>query len=705
MFPKKSKKILFFSPYGLFTPHIMREMVLIQRLIRKNYEITNVTCDSIFNICDYKTECEKCFNITKGHVTDASFTVKWLSKYMNNSDQEKARQWLNELKPEEYTEAKFDELKLGDWVRSSVHFKLKISKFNFTNPVILKTYQDFLLSGYSFACAAKRLLDESDYQQIIMTNGRFFSHRILLEMAKLRSIPVVTQEYGHYHQTSQLQYGLLSNSYNNLSEKWYELNRRPLNLQALLHVHQIILDKRYKRRSPYGFFTPLPKKLKHKLSGQKKMVLCALSSEYEYNASPDFPHIIGTQVDWMRLLIPEISKYPDHHFVIKLHPNSEESIVNDMKELFSQVNMGNCEVLWPTTQQSTYDLIDQADYIMVFWSTVGMEAACSGKKVFCITHCAYYGAPFLKSLSSAKNHADELKDFLLDLTPLKNIREEAYRFCYRYFIEQSIPFTPTSNPKGAVTIYNQPIEFYKNSKDLPYDPYLDHLVDSIEKKEFPDTTKINGEYRDVSDIQEKFFFKCTSLIKDFGDISHTKKKILILRDKNTNSNQHCFENQIRISLFENSNAWDWFAFFLLIDGHQVYIIDPKNKPLLEQWAHEYGLFSGSHYLKGLLNSPVLFKFVSEILFRSPFLTKIGRKLLFLLGKTQKNASSSFLLQQFTAWFEPNYTFADHARTCALFDPFFQSYSFTNKNLDHLMNHPQFETSFKNIFTALRSEIR
>ncbi|MEZ4846847.1 MAG: hypothetical protein R2877_07945 [Bdellovibrionota bacterium] len=502
----RSEKILIYSPYGLFTPHIMREMILIQRLLRDGHEITNIACDKMFNICDYKTECSRCFNISKGHVTGANFPTKWLGQYVTPEDHQESEEWLARIEPKDYPEATFENLNLGDWVRSSVHFMLKISKLEFTNPLILKTYQQFLKEGFVFSRAAERLLNETNYDKIIMTNGRFFSHRIFLEMAKLRNIPVITKEYGHYYQTMQLQFGLMSNSYNNLSEKWYASNRTPLNLQSLLHVHQIILDKRFRRRSPYGFFTPLPNKAGKSMSG-RKLVLCALSSEYEFNASPDHPHIIGTQVDWMKLLIPEMSKYPNHHFIIKLHPNSEESIVDDMRELFSNVNLSNCEVLWPDTPKSTYDLIDESDYIMVFWSTVGMEAACAGKKVFCITHCAYYGAPFLKSLRSAQTHSEDLNDFLMDLSPIPNIREEAYRFCYRYFIEQSIPFTPTSNPKGAVTIYNQPVDFYRNADHLPHDPYLDYLVQSIEQEQFLDTAKINGPYRDPEGVQERFFSK------------------------------------------------------------------------------------------------------------------------------------------------------------------------------------------------------
>lgn len=697
----KSKKILFYSPYGLFIPHIMREMILIQRLLRDGHEVTNIACDKTFNICDYKSECSKCFNISKGHVADANFATKWLGQYVTKDDHRQAESWLTKIEPKDYPEAMHGNLKLGDWVRSSVHFMLKISKLEYTNPLILKTYQQFLKEGFIFSRAVERLLGENSYDKIMMTNGRFFSHRIFLEMAKLRNIPIITKEYGHYYQTMQMQFGLMSNSYNNLSEKWYKFNRTPLNLQSLLHVHQIILDKRFRRRSPYGFFTPLPNKT-GKTKSDKKMVLCALSSEYEFNASPDHPHIVGTQVDWMKLLIPEMSKYPNHHFIIKLHPNSEESIVTNMRELFSTVNLNNCEVLWPNTPKSTYDLIDEADYIMVFWSTVGMEAACAGKKVFCITHCTYYGAPFLKSLRSAETHNEDLKDFLMDLSPISNIREEAYRFCYRYFIEQSIPFTPTSNPKGAVTIYNQPIEFYRNTDHLPHDPYLDYLVECIENEKFPDTAKINGIYQDRDGIQEKFFFKSMSLIQDFGDISFPKRKILILRKKKQPTKNHCFENAARLDLFHDSTILDWVAFHLLQDGHQVYTIDPENKDMLDQWAHEYGLASGSHNLNKILNSPIIFKIVSEILFKSPWLMSTGRKFLFWIGKFQKKSSTKSTLKQFIDWFQPDFTISESQTK---FEATLGDFSFNNSNIDHLMADANFEDSMQNVFKAVKNLLK
>jgi hypothetical protein len=698
----KTKKLLIYSPYGLFTPHAMREVILAQRFIHRGYEITNIACDQKYNICDYKVDCTKCFNLTKIHLSESNFTTKFVSQYSLPEDQLQAEKWLASIDPQEYLDVTYENLKLGDWIRSSVHFMLKVSKLDFSNPLILKTYQQFLKEGFAFSLAAKRMLDETHFDKIVMTNGRFFSHRILLEIANLRKIQVVIHEYSYYYQTMQLQYGLISNSYINLSEKWFQSTRTPINLQALLHTHQIILDKRYRRRSPFEFFTPIPAKNSIPTSTKKK-VLCALSSEYEFNASPDHPHIIGMQVDWMKLLIPEMEKYPDHHFIIKLHPNSEISIVQEMRDLFSGLHLPNCEILWPDTTVSTYDLIDQADYIMVYWSTVAQEAACAGKKVFCVNHCVYYGTPFLKSLSSAEAHSEELKDFLLDLSPIENLREEAYRFCYRYFIEQSIPFTPTSNPKGAVTIYNQPVQFYRDNENLPQDPYLDYTVDCMERDLFPDTVKINGSWEDAEGIQEKFFFKCMSLIQNFGDISFPKKKILILRKKSGRVDNHCFENTARLSLFEHSTKADWLAYLLLLDGHQVYSIDPDNRHLLEQWAHEYGAFSGSHNLKGILNSPFLFKIVSETLFKSPFLNKLGRKAMFLVGRLQMKTSSKGLLDKFKEWFQPDHTI--HNTDQAFFGGAFENLSFDNHNLSNLMNHPQFDDSMRRIFTNLNNQLK
>jgi len=699
---KPLQKILFYSPYGLFTPHIMREMIMTQRLLEHGHEVVNLACDKVFEICDYKNECSKCHNISRGHLSNANFSTKWLSQYTKSEDRINAQTWLETLQPKDYPKATFGNLSLGDWILSSVHFTLKISKLDFSDPVILSTTQNFLIDGYVFACAANRIFDEGNYSKIIMTNGRFFSHRIFLEMAKLRNISVMTHEYGHYHQTIQFQHDLISNSYNNLSAKWYESNRKPLNLQALLHVHQILLDKRFHRRSPYGFFTPLPTKIS-KGKNSKMTVLCALSSEYEYNASPDFPHIIGTQVDWMKLLIPEIGNYPNHHFIIKLHPNSEKSIVDDMKMLFANINLKNCEVLWPNTTKSTYDLIEESDYVMVFWSTVGMEAACAGKKVFCITHCAYYGAPFLKSLSSVDAHSEELKDFLLDLKPISNIQEEAYRFCYRYFIEQSVPFTATSNPKGSVTIYNRPVEHYRGSSNLNHDPYLDYMVDCIENEQFPETSRINGSYQNFKDVHEKFFFRILSLINFFGGISETKKKILLIHDKQKFISNHCFENAVRIGIFDESIPLDWVAYLLWLDGHQVYILNPNNIELLEQWAHEYGAYSGSHNLRILLNHPLLFKIVSEILFKSPFLMNLGRKLLFKIGKWQNKPTAESLFNQFSNWFNPDITFNSSIKMPE--NTLFSSYAFTNENLEKMMNDPRFEKNMNDIFTALQSQIR
>ncbi|MEZ4846848.1 MAG: hypothetical protein R2877_07950 [Bdellovibrionota bacterium] len=185
------------------------------------------------------------------------------------------------------------------------------------------------------------------------------------------------------------------------------------------------------------------------------------------------------------------------------------------------------------------------------------------------------------------------------------------------------------------------------------------------------------------------------------EISASQKKILILRKKTQPIQGHCFENMARLDLFHDTNPSDWLAFLLLQDGHQVYAIDPDNMHMLDQWAHEYGLTSGSHNLNKILNSKIVFKIVSEILFKVPWLMRMGRKILFWIGKLQKKSDTSSTLRQFMVWFQPDITISEQNLR---FKSVPGDSSFSHGNLTSLMDDPQFKTSMESLFKAARSQL-
>ena len=151
---------------------------------------------------------------------------------------------------------------------------------------------------------------------------------------------------------------------------------------------------------------------------------------------------------WLNLVIEEIEAHPEILFVIRAHPDevrpgkeSRESVsewvaVNGIKEIT------NILFIPPDEFISSYELIKHAKFVMVYNSTVGLEASIMGKPVLCAGKARYTQVPTVYFPESKEAYKKLLKEFLeSDIVEHSEIfRENARRVLYSQLFRASLPF-------------------------------------------------------------------------------------------------------------------------------------------------------------------------------------------------------------------------------------------------------------------------
>lgn len=158
-------------------------------------------------------------------------------------------------------------------------------------------------------------------------------------------------------------------------------------------------------------------------------------------------HIFSNSMtEWMVRTIEYFSERNDVQFVIRVHPGEQigwgPSVYEILNEKFPTLPE-NIHLLPADAKVNTYDLVNTADFGLVFTTTVGMEMAMIGLPVIVTGQTHYRGKGFTLDVDSWDTYHDTLNRVLESpdaFKPSKDQVESAWTYAYRFFFEYPQPF-------------------------------------------------------------------------------------------------------------------------------------------------------------------------------------------------------------------------------------------------------------------------
>lgn len=171
---------------------------------------------------------------------------------------------------------------------------------------------------------------------------------------------------------------------------------------------------------------------------------CAVSEEYDKAA------LFPSQLIGIKAILEHYRGDKKKHFYLRIHPNLINVIYKYHSELY-KMSYENLTVIPANSPISTYTLLDKADKIIVFGSTVGIEASYWGKPVICLT-CALYK---LMNIAYFPQNMIELWKYLdiSDLPPLYN--ENVLKYGLFYMTNMHAPSKYVSNNFKAYRLFGK----------------------------------------------------------------------------------------------------------------------------------------------------------------------------------------------------------------------------------------------------------
>lgn len=437
-------KILVFSPYAINNPHYETELEIIQKHLDQGDQVVMLACNNHLWSCDVNlthqlNTCLQCISRrVKGlDLLSEEITVKPL--YYLTADQQQEinnlpKNWQNIEQLKNFTIENFD---IGYGVLSSL-----VSYLRDPQPDLAK-YQEIIYRLLKTSLAVYRsiqnYLQTTEFQRVYIYNGRYAPMRAAFRASQSCQIDCFLHERGHALDYYMIYENALPHDLTYIQKLMYKSwSEATTNIDQRQEIaSQFYLDRTQGISHNWVAFTKeqtdglLPQNWQPDLNN----IVIFTSSEDEFVAIGDLWQnpLYNNQLEGLATIINSVADDQNMHIYVRIHPNLK-NVQNSQSEILKTWRSPHVTIIPPDSPISSYSLLKNANKIITFGSTIGIEAV-------------YWGVPsilagqsFYRALGGTyqpNSHEQLIEMLYSDLPP----QEKEPALIYGYFFQTfGLPF-------------------------------------------------------------------------------------------------------------------------------------------------------------------------------------------------------------------------------------------------------------------------
>lgn len=317
--------------------------------------------------------------------------------------------------------------------------------------------REYILSAWNVAGKFGQLLDRTKPRAVVVFNGQFFPEATARYMAQARGIRVITHEVGLQPASAFFTDGEAT-AYPMRIPQEFELSAEQ---NARLDEY---LQQRFEGRfSMAGIqFWPSMRGLDGAFlvkAARFKQIVPVFTNVIFDTSQPHANTIFADMFAWLEVVLEAIRAHPETLFVIRAHPDETRTRKESRETVQEWVSrngadrLPNVVFIAPKEYLSSYELIQRSKFVLVYNSTIGLEAAILGKPVLCGGRARFTQYPTVFFPSSISEQQDTLRRFLdVDaITVPPEFQRNARRFLYFQLFKTSLPFGDFLEPSVRTT--------------------------------------------------------------------------------------------------------------------------------------------------------------------------------------------------------------------------------------------------------------
>jgi hypothetical protein len=316
---------------------------------------------------------------------------------------------------------------------------------------------EYMLSAWNVAQKFSHLLDDTNPRAVIVFNGQFFPEATARYVSQKRGVRVVTHEVGLQPTSAFFTDGQATAYPIHIPEKFEMSNEQNAKLDAYL-------QKRFQGQFTMAgiHFWPsmrgLDEAFLRKAARFRQIVLVFTNIIFD-TSQLHANTVFADMFAWLDMVLEAIRSHADTLFVIRAHPDETRTRKESRETVQGWVEgkgvdkLENVVFVPPKEYLSSYELIQRSKFIMVYNSTIGLEAAIMGVPVLCAGKARFTQYPTVFFPQTAEEQRRKMKEFLevetIEVPP--EFKRDARRFLYYQLFKTSLPFGDLLMPSVRTT--------------------------------------------------------------------------------------------------------------------------------------------------------------------------------------------------------------------------------------------------------------
>ncbi len=317
--------------------------------------------------------------------------------------------------------------------------------------------REYILSAWSIARQFADLLDRIRPRAVVLFNGQFFPEAAVRWVALRHDLRVITHEVGLQPASAFFTDGEATAYPIHIPETFELTSEQNARLDAYL-------SKRFR-----GDFTMagirfwpsmagLDQAFLQEAAGFKQIVPIFTNVIFD-TSQPHANTVFEDMFDWLDMVFEVIRRHPETLFVIRAHPDElrvRKASRETVEEWATQRGVWqepNVIVIGPREPLSSYELIQRSKFVMVYNSTIGLEASILGVPVLCAGRARYTQYPTVFFPQTPQAVRQKMEEFLQAKTIYvpEEFQRNARRFLYYQLFRASLPFEAFLEPSVRTT--------------------------------------------------------------------------------------------------------------------------------------------------------------------------------------------------------------------------------------------------------------
>jgi hypothetical protein len=423
--------------------------------------------------------CDRC--VAQSNAVFGDLSTRWFDF---QPDTELSRQ-VDGMTVQEQCSLVYKDTPLGFWTVNSLRWVLR--RHHLADDTATRQFmRHFILSAWNIVTQFEKLVTEVHPQAVVVFNGMFFPEAAVRYVSQKHDVRVITHEVGMRPFTAFFTDG--------------EATAYPIHISPEFQLTDDMngrLDDYLSQRFQGNFsmagvrFWPEIKGLSPEFlekAAHFKQIVPIFANVIFDTSQVHANTLFENMFVWLDNVLDTIKIHPQTLFVIRAHPDehregkeSRESVrawasEREVETLNNVVFVDSGEYI------SSYELIQRAHFVMVYNSTIGLEAAIMGKAVLAGGKARFtqLRTAYLPESLTAYNH--QLKNLLSaeTITVPDDFKTNARRFLYYQLYRSSLPFDTFLKEdgiwKGYVTLKDFPLKDLTPDRSITVKTILEGIL-------------------------------------------------------------------------------------------------------------------------------------------------------------------------------------------------------------------------------------